>query len=275
MRKKIAICSPITIIGEQKTKLFTEDGTVEFDKVFTVKKEHTKEQFLREAMIKLASNLETPVDVVKADFGEVKESIKEVILCNANVDSDYTVSIGYDRQEQYQTTESQYLSEGEWYTHKGVRKRADHNGNYMVDVVKTRTVTDWHPHSGHIEGEATCLAMNGKEEYSEERLVDIIKSIKDESVVEKGEAVLSPDGLEEVKDACCDVVESRIDFPGDDYKDFNSNASVDVNEIVCWKLPYYEAEYTYKGKKYKISDYACGNFAVNAECPPNDVDVVA
>ena len=191
------------------------------------------------------------------------------------MDSDYTASIGYDRQEQYQTTEREQLSEGDWYTHNGVRKRADHSGTYFIDVVKTRTVTDWHPHSGHIEGEATCLAMNGKEEYSEERLVDIIKSIKDESVVEKGEAVLSPDGLKEVRAACREVVESRIDFPGDHYKDFHSKASICEKEIVCWKLPYYEAEYTYKGKKYKISDYACGNFAVNAECPPNDVDVVA
>lgn len=48
---------------------------MEFNKVVTVKKEHSKEQFLRAAMIKLASDIETPIDAVKADFGEVKESV--------------------------------------------------------------------------------------------------------------------------------------------------------------------------------------------------------
>ena len=37
---------------------------MDFDKVYTVNKEHSKEQFIRAAMIKLASNPETPVDVV-------------------------------------------------------------------------------------------------------------------------------------------------------------------------------------------------------------------
>lgn len=200
---------------------------MEFNKVVTVKKEHSKEQFLRAAMIKLASDIETPIDVVKADFGEVKESVKEVILCTAHVESDYTASIGYDRQEQYQTTESKFLSEGDWYTCKGVQKRADRSGSYQVDVIKTRTVTDWQPYSGHIGGDATCVAMNGSEEYSEGRLIDVIKSTKDESVVEKGEAIVSPVGLKEVKENCRGVVESRIDFPGDHYKDVHSNASVD------------------------------------------------
>lgn len=248
---------------------------MEFNKVVTVKKEHSKEQFLRAAMIKLASDIETPIDVVKADFGEVKESVKEVILCTAHVESDYTASIGYDRQEQYQTTESKFLSEGDWYTCKGVQKRADRSGSYQVDVIKTRTVTDWQPYSGHIGGDATCVAMNGSEEYSEGRLIDVIKSTKDESVVEKGEAIVSPVGLKEVKENCRGVVESRIDFPGDHYKDVHSNASVDVDTLECWRLPFYEAEYTYKGKKYKISDYACGDFEIEAECPPNDVNIVA
>lgn len=96
---------------------------MDFDKVYTVNKEHSKEQFIRAAMIKLASNPETPVDVVKADFGEVKESVKEVILCAGHVEADYTASIGYDRQEQYETTESKRLDEGDWYTYKGVQKK--------------------------------------------------------------------------------------------------------------------------------------------------------
>lgn len=248
---------------------------MEFDKVFTVKKEHSKEQFLRAAMIKLASNIETPLDVVKADFGEVKESVKEVIKCSAHVESDYTASIGYDRQEQYQTTESKRLSAGDLYTQNGIQKRADYDGSFRVDVVKTRTVTDWQPYSGHIGGDATCVAMNGSEKYSYSRICTVLESTKDESIIEKGKAVVSPVGLEEVKGNCQSAVESKIRFPGDHCKDIHSNASVEINAIECWILPFYEAEYTYKGKKYKISDYACGDFDVEAECPPNDVDIVA
>ena len=248
---------------------------MEFDKVYTVNKEHSKEQFIRAAMIKLASNPETPVDVVKADFGEVKESVKEVILCAGHVEADYTASIGYDRQEQYETTESKRLDEGDWYTYKGVQKRANHSGTYYVDVVKTRTVTDWHPYSGHVEGDAVGAAINGDEECSAKRLIEVVKETKDESVVEGGEAVLSPYGLEEVKKDCRAVVEARIELPGDHRRNFNSNASVDVNTLECWKLPFYEVEYTYKGKQYKVADYACGDFEIEAECPPNYVNVVA
>ena len=246
-----------------------------FDRVVTVKKEHTKEQFLRAVMIKTASDLKTPVDVVKADFGEVKESVKEVILCGGQVESDYSASIGYDREEEYRTTERKQLSAGDWYTRDGVRKRADYSGGYTVDVIKTRTVTDWQPYSGHIGGEAVCVAMNGEEKYNETRLVEVIKSVKKENVEEKGEAAVSSYGLKEAKDNCRHVVEEKIEFPGDRMKDFHSNATVQVNVLECWKLPYYEVEYTYKGEKYKASDYACGDFRVEAECPPDETDIVS
>ena len=248
---------------------------MDFDKVYTVNKEHSKEQFIRAAMIKLASNMGTPIDVVKADFGEIKESVKEVILCSAHVESDYTASIGYDRQEQYETTERKRLDEGDWYTYKGVNKRANYSGTYYVDVVKTRIVTDWHPYSGHVGGDAVGAAINGAEKCSAKRLIEVIKETKDESVVEGGEAVISPCGLEEVKEDCRAVVDARVELPGDHCKNFNSNASVDVNTLECWKLPFYEAEYTYNGKQYKVADYACGDFEIEAECPPDDVNIAA
>ena len=161
---------------------------MDFDKVYTVNKEHSKEQFIRAAMIKLASNIDTPVDVVKADFGEVKESVKEVILCAGHVESDYTASIGYDREETYWTKEK--------------RRNSSTNQYYYVDVEKKRTVTDWHPYSGHIGGDTVGAAINGDEECSAKRLIEVVKATKDESVVEGGEAVVSQYGLEEVKKDC-------------------------------------------------------------------------
>lgn len=139
---------------------------MQFDSVFTVKKEITKETFLREALIEIAKASETPIDVVNSKFGEVRESVKEVMLCSAHVESDYTASIGYDRIEQYQSTESRRLSEGDWYTYKGVRKRATYTGTHTVDCIKERTVTDWQPHSGHISGDSVCAEMNGCKDTS-------------------------------------------------------------------------------------------------------------
>lgn len=92
---------------------------MEFEKVFTIEKEHSKKEFLRAAIIKIASDLDTPIDVVRAEFSEVKESVKEIILCTAHVESNYTASIGYDRKEQYQTTERKYVSAGDRYTCQG------------------------------------------------------------------------------------------------------------------------------------------------------------
>lgn len=244
-----------------------------FDRVVTVKPEHSKDEFLRAARIKLASNIETPIDIVKVDLGEVKESIKEIIICHAHVESNYTASIGYDRQEEYKTTESRYLHEGDWYTYRSVQKRANNGGYYTVDVVKTRTVTDWQPYSGHIGGNVTCVAMNGGEKYSESQLIDVLKTTKDESVIEEGEAEVSDIGMKEVKTNCRRAIESEIVFPGDHYKDVHSDATTDVEKLECWKLPYYEVEYTYNWKKYKISTYACGDLEIEAECPPNDSNI--
>ena len=48
---------------------------MQFDSVLTVKKEITKEAFLRKALIELAKASETPIDVVNSQFGEVRESV--------------------------------------------------------------------------------------------------------------------------------------------------------------------------------------------------------
>ena len=146
----------------------------DFEQVYTVERELSKDQFMREVLVKLASHYDTPNDVCNASFGEITESIKEVIVCSAHVESDYSASIGYDRVEEYWDKE----------------KKFDHNGgHYYVDVKKTRTVTDWHPHSGHIAGDATCAAFNEDEHgYAmdeHERIAPILRAIKEESIIHK------------------------------------------------------------------------------------------
>ena len=72
---------------------------MEFDAVFTVKKEVEKDSFLRKLLINLGTNADTPVDVVNAKIGDAQESIKEIIVCTAKVSGICNASVGYDRQE--------------------------------------------------------------------------------------------------------------------------------------------------------------------------------
>ena len=122
-----------------------------FDAVFTVKKEFSKDDFLRELIIELGTRNSTPVDVVDADFKEVKESIREVIVCTAQVEGTCTASIGYDRQEPYTDYETYKEKVGDTYV---TRQRA---------VTKYRTVTDWQIFQTQYAGEATCAAYNSDE----------------------------------------------------------------------------------------------------------------
>lgn len=252
---------------------------MKFDRVRTAKATYTKDEFIRSVLIELARQIETPVDVVKADFGEVSENNREVLGCKAHVECDYTASIGYNRTEQYQTTESKYLNEGDWYTYDGVRKRAAYNGSYKVDCVKQRTVTDWSPHHGHISGDSTSLVFNEKgrslDVYDEAfMLSEIISSLKNENVIETGSADVLSDRLEAAKAFCDWQVHKDVNFPGDCYKDDCYNSAIDVKYLECFILPFYEVNFKYNGKEYHASGFPCGdNMQVQTEYPPDEIDI--
>lgn len=234
-----------------------------FDYVFAVKKEFSKDDFLRELIIKLGTNGKTPVDVVDADFKEVKESVREVIVCTARVEGVCTASVGYDRQEPYTDYETYREKIGDTYV---TRQRA---------VTKYRTVTDWQIFRTQYAGDATCAAYNSDEfGYDDSGIVSAIKSIKKNSIVEKGEATVHSNGLARARAACETNVElDSISFPGDRHKDVNYNSTSDIQNLNCYKLPYYEIVYTYNGKEYTAGCFACGEMNINAELPPNDIDI--
>ena len=239
---------------------------MEFETVYTAKKERSKEEFLRALLIELAHSTKTPIDVVNASFGEVQESVREAILCTAHVEMDYSTSIGFDRIETYWVKEQKYDSTTKRY--------------YSVDVPKQRTVTDWQPFQGHIAGDKSCFAFNDDDSSASgiaqhNRLTNVIKSVKRGNIVPKGESEVSDAGLETVKQNCAAVLEMDIRYPGDRHRDTQTQPLVTVNDVTCFKLPYYEVEYIYKGKKYHASGFACGNINLEAEYPPNDVDVVS
>lgn len=252
---------------------------MQFDKVYTVNEQIDTQQFLRRVMLYLAAAPNSPNTITDAVFGTIKKSTKEIIVCSARVETDYSASVGYNRQEQYCTTQTKSLSQGDYYTYNGIQKRADHNGMYEVDIVKTRTVTDWHPHSGHIGGNATGIVYNSgpsRIELDEHwELTKVFTSIGTQNMVEEGQAVLSSEGFAAAKKVCQILVEVGIEYPGDTYKDEKRNSNIDINTVVCLKLPYYEVEYEFEGKKYLASGFACNESAIKAQLPENNASTQA
>lgn len=237
---------------------------MEFDAVFTVKKEIEKEAFLRQLLINLGNNAETPVDVVNAEIGEVQESIREVILCTAQVSGTCTASVGYDRQEPYIDYETYKEKVGDKYI---TRQRP---------VTKYRTVTDWQLFNTVYSGEATCAADNSDEYISYGDIELALKTIAEDSIVTKGEATVSQKGLARAIKACETSVEIReVRFPGDRQKDKRYNSTSKVQSVSCFRLPFYEVTFTYEGKEYTASGFACGRLVVHNDVPKKNVDIEA
>ena len=239
---------------------------MEFDAVFTVKKEIEKEAFLRQLLINLGNNAETPVDVVKAEIGEVQESIREVIVCTATVTGTCTASIGYDRQEPYTDYETYKEKVGDSYV---TRQRA---------VTKYRTVTDWRPFNMDYSGEATCAEDNTDDciSYTKGDITLALKTASEDSFVVKGDATISQKGLARAIRSCETTVEIReVDFPGDRHKDQRYHSTSNVERVSCYKLPFYEVTFTYEGKEYTASGFACGSLVVHNDVPKKNVDIEA
>ena len=236
---------------------------MEFDSVFTVKKEFSKDDFMRQLLVELGTKSNTPVDVVDAEFKEVTESVKEVIVCSASVEGNCTASVGYDRQEPYTDYETYREKVGDSYV---TRQRA---------VTKFRTVTDWKIFQTEYSGNATCAALNSDETTMDNsRIVNAIKSADTDSIVAKGDATVNSVGLREVLSTCETNVEiSAVNFPGDHHKDTQYHSTSEIQSLSCYKLPFYEVIYTYKGKNYTASSFACGNINIYATTPPIDIDI--
>lgn len=171
------------------------------------------------------------------------------------------VSCGYDRQEEYNTTESRYVREGDFYTCRGVTKRADRSASYTVDTIKTRTVTDWRPHSGAINTDAMYTGLNADEDDSEMSglFIDFCKNVKNDGrVVEEGSAIVNSKAYEHAIWNCEMRARMNVNWPGDRHKDEIYNCSTEVKYLVCYIVPCYIVEFEYNGKTYCARGLAIG-----------------
>lgn len=242
---------------------------MEFTQIFTVKKEVDEKQFLRNVLIGLSKDEKSPSDIMKAKFGKVTEFNSEILLVSADIEVNYSGSCGYDRQEEYKASESKYVSEGEWYTCDGVQKRATKSGFVKVDVMKTRTVTDWTPHSGTIKTTKGEFVING--DNGDEKLLGLLPSAfeqaKDESVVEEGEAKVDASAYKNALAGCEGKAKLSVNWPGDHYRDARYNCKTDVKKLECYIVPCYMVEFVYNQKKYRASGLAFGKVNEIHEVP--------
>ena len=236
---------------------------MKFDSVYKVQKEFSTDAFLRQTLIALGVNKDTPIDVVDVCFGEVREGTKEVMLCTANVEGECVASVGYDRKEPYIDYETYQEKVGGTYV---TRKR---------QVTKYKTVTDWHPYSSRYSGKSMCAAYNTEEDNSDDgRIVKALTSLKEESISAGEETAVIGAAFNAVVKSCEKQVERKeTNFPGSHVKDKKYHSKATVESLICFKLPYYEVTYTYKGEEYTVEGFACGIITPACEHPSIDIDV--
>lgn len=131
----------------------------------------TKEQFLRAMYITLAKE-DAPLTTLDHDVDDVSLIQHEVVVEDVVANASYSASIGYDRQESYQDTETYYEDipyvAVETYTEgfgsNKVTKQRQVNKTRKEErqrlVTKTRTVTDWQPVSGQWEHTSVAIVEN-------------------------------------------------------------------------------------------------------------------
>lgn len=232
------------------------------DNIYTVDKTKTIEELLRNIVVKLATDPNSPYDIADLKFGEVCESVQDVFLCRANVELDYTADVGYNTTEQYTTSERQTLRSGEYYTSNGRQIRANRDGNYVVDVTRRRSMTNWQPYSGHINKEVRIGVAPGISNASSDRIAGAVNLATGRKKL-KGETADIPDRIvADIKDNCAASIKKKIIIPGDTSKNLRSSEFVELQKIECYRVPYYEVSYTYKGVQYKAGDFAF------ADCDP-------
>mgnify|MGYP004463677799 CR=1 FL=1 len=110
---------------------------------FTVTEEQLKNEFIDV----LAATDYVPMDVFdKIGFDYIRGYYQPYYRIKAVHDTDYTALVGFDRKEQYEDYERVY----------------ENGRTYNKRVIKERTVTDWHPISGHTKGSAVLWSSGIK-----------------------------------------------------------------------------------------------------------------
>lgn len=218
-----------------------------FEKIYKIKREYSKEDFLRNVLISLSRDTKSPSNVMDAKFSDVTEFDKEILVVGADVEVSYSGSVGFDRTEQY----TEY-----------VKKWDSKLGAYVTEpVTKTRIVTDWRPHSGNLSTHKVDFVINEDDpDFGLSRLFPgAIRELKDENIIEGENAIVNSRALQIAVRGCETAADYEVRWPGDHFKDTYYNHKTNVTSLECYIVPCYEVKFTYGGKTYRSRGMAFGN----------------
>ena len=215
-------------------------------KALSFDKTISKDEFKRSLFIALATNEKTPSDLFDTEIKIVEEK-GEVYFGAFEVESQVSCSVGYDRIEEYWDKESKV----DYINGKRIER--------LVDVKKTKTVTDWSPYHGTYSDIFSGYAFEDGQRVSEFR--SVIKGVnkeKDVHIIDFPKKY-SQKAYKELKHEAEFTCESLINIPGDHYKNASYNSSSKLVELFYFTGPIYRSSYTYNGEVYKNYAFAFGD----------------
>ncbi len=205
----------------------------------------TEEELLEKVLIAFAKDENVAPDLLKVKFS-VEKLERPLIRIIGDASTQYSCSVGYDRQESYVEME----------TKDKLVKQPDGSSKWekvTTPVNKTRTITDWSPHSGQREGKYfSFLKEDGAYDAACLELKYLIENLKVEEIEEEFGADAA--FLKNAKEMLVSSIEVDVktDLPGDQYKDFRAASSAEVSSLEYWLIPYYKVSYTYNGVPYEF-----------------------
>ena len=237
-------------------------------KLAVFKKTITKEEFLRMAIIELSKNEKCPSDILNAKLGDIEEGETEFIYASCVANGTYTGTVGYDRQEEYVVQEYGFVASNVHYTLNGY-PRVGTGERVMKDVTKTRTVTDWRPHSGSIVNENHVVTY--VEDYSpfEKSFRRIFQRDDLDSLYEESDDTenLSHGLLDEGKELLDNQIRGSIAWPGDHVKERVHSIHASDYEFYRCVVPTYKLSYEYEGVTLEVEGLALDNMTPVVQAP--------
>ena len=230
-----------------------DNDSIEIEpKYYLLKPKYSQKEFQRNMMIYLSSLHNTPADITNSEF-EVKTEYVTFMFSEYHVTGSYSVSIGYDRQEQYEEND---------YWHPGHR------------VLSERTVTDWQPYNRDVSENQKTFVKISKQDVAEEPdeftfrgVVNFYKiQERDYEELKDGESNINlqePSENDE-KNTRYKIWESIVENSPGDLKrivDCNDNFSYKLINRYFIVVPKYVLYFKYNNINYKQSAFASFKFA--------------
>ena len=285
--KKEAVNSELmSELGEQRKKVINDNTRINDNdnshsndlsvknSAYLFHKTISADEFKRSLFVALVSKNDSPSDIVNS-LVEINECISEVYFGEYDVQTSVTCSVGYDRKEEYYEQVYKHLMQGQEYSLHGHPMTASKSGSTLVDVKKTRIVTDWTPFNSSESGIYSSFSFsNGTPVGDFSRVLSKVKSDDYEEI--KFPANYSKEAVRGIQHFCEIQSEFSMKLPGDRQKDKKYNNISKQLSLAYYKGPSYEAKLHYNGKEYNYFSFAYGKAKpIIADYPKETEDLIA